>query len=47
MAEQLLDPIFQNFWVDLLSIKLKVMFAKFNLLAVCTTISEEFSIACS
>lgn len=46
MAGQLLDStyIFQNFWIDLLSIKLKVLFAKFNLLAVCTTISEEFSI---
>ena len=46
MAGQLLDStyIFQNFWIDLLSIKLKVLFAKFNLLAVCATISEEFSI---
>lgn len=43
MAGQLLDStyIFQNFWIDLLSIKLKVLFAKFNLLAVRTTISEE------
>ena len=49
MAGQLLDStyIFQNFWIDLLSIKLKVLFAKFNLLAVRTTISEEFSIVCS
>ena len=46
MAGQLLDStyIFQNFWIDLLSIKLKVLFAKFNLLAVRTTFSEEFSI---